>query len=196
MDCAAYPDLLYNNSECVSALQIDDFVATLVTLPSYNTGANRNLLQSTLDGFCNTACLENVIFYYTNCFLGSSSQLFIDFYNNIACGRNDGTYCIITLLVKLDNNDINLFEIDLQCNDGNTDTCARQECRNILQEISNSLGCCAGSLFNQSSSFVVSDDYYDNCGLSLPLQCDGSSVVTASGFVLVVTLAAAFKFLR
>ena len=163
---------------------------------TYNTKDFRGLLESTLDGFCNTECYDNTVFYYTNC---SESQDGVDLYQNVVCGRDGSTYCALAGLEEIANGDINFVEIELQCNT-DEDDCPRQECINILERISNSLGCCAGNLFNSSITedspflFTLNEVYYEKCNLTLPAQCSGYAFVPAKPVVIALVLSVLLLF--
>ena len=188
LDCGNYPELLEDNSECVNTFEIRSMINALVD-PADNTDFNRNLLRATLDSFCNTQCYNNTIFYYTTC---SESESSVQFYQNVACARNGDDYCSLALYEELASNDINDFEIELQCNTDESDICPRQACIDILEGISRSLGCCAGNLFNNSitsSSVVPLYINYEVCNLTLPAQCAGSTSLPAKLVVASLVLA-------
>ena len=191
--CDDFPEYLVDSSDCVNIEQIPVVIHQLENDLAYNTKANRDLLETTLDGFCNTECYDHVVFYYTNCNLSPSlarQQLYV--YQNLVCGRDGGTYCAIAGLEKLANGDINPLEIALQCyTDGYV--CPREECIDILEGISRSLDCCAGTLFNSSVSIYslylsTLEVYYKKCNLTLPAPCSGYAFVPAVTVVIALVL--------
>ena len=200
--CDAYPDnfqeYLQDSSECVNIAEIPVVIRDLEGDLAANTKANRRLLRNTLDGFCNTACYDNVVFYYTSCVDFGQDQL--NLYQNAVCGRDGGTYCAIAALEDIANGDINTLEIELQCDTFYSDACPRQECIDVLEGISNRLGCCAGSLFNNSitdfSPFLstLDEEYYERCNLTLPAPCSGHAFLPAKPVVIALVLSALLLF--
>ena len=192
--CEDFPndsnEYLQDRSDCVNIPAIYTTIRTLVYDYARNNKANRALLENTLDDFCNSVCYDDVVLYYTNC-----SKDALDFYQNVVCGRDGGTYCAIAGLEELANGDINPLEIDLQCTtDG--DVCPRQECIDILEGISQSLGCCAGSLFNNSLNdypYTLSEDY-EKCNLILPAVCSGYAFLPAKTIVAALVFLALLIF--
>ena len=202
MTCDDFPAYLEDSSDCVNIQQIPIVIGQLESNMSLNTMANRELLETALEGFCNTECYDRVVFYYTNCTLNQPPmppvivEDRLELYQNLVCGRDDGgVYCAVAVLEDIADGDINPLEIELQCNT-NADVCPRQECIDILERISDSLGCCAGSVFNSSitedSPFlkILDEDYYAKCNLTLPVQCSGCAFVPANPvFIALVPLA-------
>ena len=208
MTCDDFPAILDESSDCVNIQQIPIVIDQLQSNLSLNTMANRELLGTTLDGFCNTECYDNVVFYYTNCTLNAPPvpppvvEDKLDLYQNLVCGRDDDdTYCAVAVLEDLADGDINPLEIKLQCNT-DADVCPRQECINILERISDSLGCCAGSLFNSSVTWnspflnTLNEEYYEKCNLTLPVDCNsnGCAFVSAKPFVIALVPLALLLF--
>ena len=206
LTCDDYPEYLEDSSECVNIDGIPDVIAAVEGNLALNTKDNRNLVQNTLDDFCNSQCYDNTVFLYSNCTaagppIPSFAQSRLDLYEYVVCGRNGGTYCAIAGIEDIANGDINQLEIELQCNTDEHD-CPRQECIDILERISENLGCCAGNLFNRSISSlspflsILDDEYYENCNLTLPAPCSGSGFVSTTpvvgGLVLFVSLIFAF----
>ena len=198
--CEDFPEYLEDSSDCVNIDLIPDVIGLLESDLTYNTRDFRGLLETTLDGFCNTECYDNVVYYYTNCSLPPSiAQDRLDLYQNVVCGRDGGTYCAMAGLEEIANGNINFVDIELQCNTDEA-ACPRQECIDILESISNSLGCCAGNLFNSSVTedspflYTVNEVYYEKCNLTLPAQCSGYAFVPAKPVVIALVLSALLLF--
>ena len=114
--CDDYPEYLEDSSDCVNIDLIPVVIASVANNFALNTRDYRNLVEDTLDDFCDTQCYDNTVFLYSNCTanqppIPSYAQDKLDLYQNVVCGRDGGTYCAIAGLENIANGDINPLEI-------------------------------------------------------------------------------------
>ena len=154
-------------------------------------------LDSILNTLCAMDCIVAIVDYY-EC-LGEADLA--DFFRSAYCGQNDGRNCIALLINGIMRGDV--VSIANCALDGN---CA-SSCRDWLQDAADFLGCCTGSLYNNTASpylMLITPDQFVACNISLPEECpayvvdsqdvNSGAVLDCVGFTMIAVLAIVTEF--
>ena len=150
-------------SSCTTAA--NKVTSLLLDVASNPQSIDSNALNSALEDYCTSECISPQVEYY-QC-LGQPD--FADLINNADCGQNDGSYCIVSLLVGISDGSVALTS----CTQGST---CDSSCQSSLQRTADYLGCCAASLYNNSVSpftVFISPQDFAACDISLGRMCVG-----------------------
>ena len=178
--CTIPPD--YPTS-CLDA--VNTVTSLLLDVTSNPESIDSDALNSALGDFCTTECISPQV-EYNQCL---DQHSFADLINSAYCGQNSGSYCIVSLLVGVNDGSVALSS----CTQGST---CGSSCQSSLQSTADYLGCCTASLYNNTLSpftAFISPQDFAACDISLGRMCAGPASgagVNRVGLALLAIVAA------
>ena len=109
IDCS--PLVLEVNVTTTTCPNLQELSFTIVIIaspfsPEWNTDANRDWLEDTLDDFCTTDCLNYTMRYYSQDCAGwafnEESNSMMNLYQNYICGSRNREYCLVEMMEYYD----------------------------------------------------------------------------------------------